>query len=571
MGKGTDRRRFIWISGFVVLFAFEILIALYVDDIFIRPYGGDILVVILLGCLVRSVVPKGRLWLSLWLFLFAMAVEISQYFSLVDLLGLGHISFFRTLMGTDFAWGDVWSYGAGCILFFLWDWLLQQGRTPVRAKAVILGYGLLWTLLSNLYPVFTDLPWLPVLLIPIYLFVLLFAGVKIPDTKSKRLKLCHHGATLLLVFEISTLLSVVWHLLLAEMCLPGDPWLLLWSGLVCLLTEAVIFWVGIVCVYLTSIQLGIKRRVCGILCGIIPVLNLIALNVIIHTVWEEIRIECEKEAVNRNRASEKICQTQYPILLVHGIFFRDSMYFNYWGRIPGELEKNGATIRYGNHHSAASIEDSALELTRRIRAIREETGCEKVNIIAHSKGGLDCRYAISELGAAPYVASLTTINTPHRGCLFAECLLHKISPEIQQKIAHTYNDTLKKLGDTNPDFLTAVGQLTVSACYDLNKKLQPPPEEIFCQSYGSVLGRAKGGKFPLNLSHHLVSYYDGENDGLVSETAFPWGSRYTCLRPTGKKGISHGDMVDNTRRNIPEFDVREFYVQLVSDLKRRGL
>ena len=37
------------------------------------------------------------------------------------------------------------------------------------------------------------------------------------------------------------------------------------------------------------------------------------------------------------------------------------------------------------------------------------------------------------------------------------------------------------------------------------------------------------------------------------------------------RGISHGDVVDLNRENIPGFDVREFYVQLVADLKARGL
>lgn len=571
MTRNKDRRRLIWLAGFAVLLVLEILIALYVDDTFIRPYGGDILIVMLLGCLVRSLYPKGKLWLSLWLLLFTVAVEISQYFSLVDRIGLGQIGFFRTLMGTDFAWGDIWSYAVGCIFFFLADWLLRDGVVSLRTKAIHLGYGLLWTVFANMQPLLRRLPWLLALLIPAYLFVLIFAGVRIPDTQSHRLKICYHGATLLLAFEISTVLSVAWHLLLAARTLPESYEPLLWSAVVCIVLEAVLFWVGIICVYCTSVQLGLKRRVCGILCGMILPLNIIALNVIIHTVREEVRFECKKEALNRSREADQICKTRYPIMLVHGIFFRDSMYFNYWGRIPGELEKNGATIRYGNHHSAATIEHCGLELTRRIKAICEETGSEKVNIIAHSKGGLDCRYAISELGAAPYIASLTTINTPHRGCLFAECLLHKISPKIQQKVARTYNATLKKLGDTDPDFLTSVGQLTSSACYDLNKKLKQPPEDIYCQSYGSVLRRGKGGKFPLNISHRIVKYYDGENDGLVSETSFPWGSRYTCLRPTGRKGISHGDMVDINRRNIPEFDVREFYVQMVSELKQRGL
>jgi triacylglycerol lipase len=159
----------------------------------------------------------------------------------------------------------------------------------------------------------------------------------------------------------------------------------------------------------------------------IPILNLVALNVIIHTVREELRVECEKEAVNFKRADQKICATRYPILLVHGVFFRDSHVLNYWGRIPWELEKNGATVRYGQHHSAASLEDCAKELTRRIRMIREETGCDKVNIIAHSKGGLDCRYAISELGQGNIsLLSPPSIHPTGDACLQSICSIRSL-------------------------------------------------------------------------------------------------------------------------------------------------
>lgn len=78
------------------------------------------------------------------------------------------------------------------------------------------------------------------------------------------------------------------------------------------------------------------------------------------------------------------------------------------------------------------MRDSAKELETRIRQIVEETGCEKVNVIAHSKGGLDTRAAIALTSAGDYIASLTTINTPHRGCEFADYLLDNI-PEAQQK------------------------------------------------------------------------------------------------------------------------------------------
>ena len=49
-----------------------------------------------------------------------------------------------------------------------------------------------------------------------------------------------------------------------------------------------------------------------------------------------------------------------------------------------------------------------------------------------------------------------------------------------------------------------------------------------------------------------------------------WGSRFTLVEPQGRRGISHGDVVDLNRENIPGFDVREFYVRLAADLKVRG-
>ena len=82
---------------------------------------------------------------------------------------------------------------------------------------------------------------------------------------------------------------------------------------------------------------------------------------------------------------------------------------------------------------------------------------------------------------------------------------------------------------------------------------------------------ARGGRFPLNASYYLVKHFDGENDGLVSIESAKWGDTCKVLYPPGRRGISHGDMIDLNRENIPGFDVREFYVNLVADLKRKGL
>ncbi len=397
----------------------------------------------------------------------------------------------------------------------------------------------------------------------------IFAGMFTLDSKRLRLRICYHGGVLLTVCTAAVPVSLFYHAILLFYLRP-DYKTVLYSAITWFAIVSVVFWCGIVCVYCTSIQLGIAMRIKGVLCAFIPFWNFVMLGRIIVITMKEIEFEVEKEHVNRARRAEKVCQTKYPILLVHGVFFRDSHLFNYWGRIPTELKNNGATIFYGEHHSAASVEDSAKELAKRIARLVEDTSCEKVNIIAHSKGGLDSRYAISEFGSAPFVASLTTINTPHRGCLFVDVLMKHVPERVKNKIASTYNRTLTHLGDRNPDFLAAVSDLTAGACKARNEKLYMP-EDIYCQSVGSIQKMAHSGKFPLNYSYHLVKYFDGPNDGIVGENSFCFGQSYRLVTVAGDRGVSHCDMIDMNRENIDGFDVREFYVELVHDLKERGL
>ena len=431
-------------------------------------------------------------------------------------------------------------------------------------------YAFLIAFIANCFAFIQIMPISLLVIVPLFLFINALAGVKTINSKSKKLIICHHGVVLLISFAVSLIVSILFHIWLMFRAAFIFNASLIFSIVFCVVINFIVFWNGIICVYLTSTQLGIKARLFGAICGMIPPLNVIALFYIIRVTSKECNFEAEKEKLNKARKDQKLCATKYPIMLVHGVFFRDTKYFNYWGRIPKELINNGAKIFYGNHQSAASIADSAEELKQSIKKVLKETGAEKVNIIAHSKGGLDCRYAISELGVSPYVASLTTINTPHRGCLFADYLLDKIPEEIQNKVATAYNTALKELGDTNPDFLAAVNNLTDEYCNELNKTLHMP-DDIYCQSVGSIIKRASGGRFPLNFSYHIVKYFDGHNDGLVGEGSFKWGEKFTLLKPRYRRGISHGDMIDLNRKNLKGFDVREFYVNLVNELKNKGL
>ncbi len=342
------------------------------------------------------------------------------------------------------------------------------------------------------------------------------------------------------------------------------------TGAVIFLAELIIFWNGIIRVYCSSVQLGLKYRALGIAFGMVTPVNLVVLGFIIRIVRRECEYEIQKAVISQSRREEQLCRTKYPILFVHGVFFRDSRLLNYWGRIPGELEANGAEVFYGEQQSAASIEDSAAELADRIETLVRKTGCGKVNIIAHSKGGLDARYAVSRLGADKHVASLTTINTPHHGCLFAEYLLNTAPEKFVRTVENIYNSAFRRLGDPEPDFLAAVRDLTNSRCEKLNEETPNMPGVLY-QSVGSHANSSKSGRFPLNLSYPMVKKYDGENDGLVAVNSASWGESFTVLHPEGKRGITHADVIDLNRENIPGFDVREFYVQLVNRLKERGL
>ena len=416
--------------------------------------------------------------------------------------------------------------------------------------------------------------WLAVLFVLLTLFLCLWP-LGVHTLKSARLRRCQAGCELLYTFLFVLSASVVVRAVLLfgkgatiRMEMNAAAWLL--DIVLFAVVLAGVFWAGILRVYVSSTQIGLKWRVIGVLCGWIPVLNLVVLGRLLKLASQEVAFENGKLLRNEARKSDAVCATKYPLLLVHGVFFRDFRYLNYWGRIPKELQQNGAKIFYGNHQSAASTRDAGQEIADRIRTIVTQTGCEKVHVIAHSKGGLDARYAISRLVVAPMVASLTTVNTPHRGCLFADYLLSKIPLDKQELMAKTYHAALRKLGDSNPDFLSAVRDLTAGACEAFNREV-PDPEGVYLQSVGSCMKKPSGGRFPLSLSHRFVRLFDGENDGLVGAESFAWGQRYRYLSVAGNRGISHGDIIDLNRENLSTFDVREFFVELVAELKQMGM
>jgi len=122
------RLRLSYAVWFFALLLVEILIALFVKDRFVRPYVGDMLVTVLLCCLARVAFPTGMPALPLYVFAFAAAVELGQYFDLVALLGLEHSKFFSTLLGRTFSLPDLFCYAAGCLLFQVLDRIIRRNH-----------------------------------------------------------------------------------------------------------------------------------------------------------------------------------------------------------------------------------------------------------------------------------------------------------------------------------------------------------------------------------------------------------------------------------------------------------
>ncbi len=271
------------------------------------------------------------------------------------------------------------------------------------------------------------------------------------------------------------------------------------------------------------------------------------------------------------------CQTKYPILLIHGMGFRDSLPIHYyWGRIPGILRKHGAVVYSSMQDANAPTEHNARCLEPFIRDVLQKTGSPKVNIIAHSKGGLEARYLISTMGMGDAVASLTTLSTPHNGSKTIDWLLPRFRPLIC--MGSRLTDVWRRiLGDSCADTFTVIEQLTTGYMQEFNRA-NPDDPRIFYQSYAFVMKHWYSDGL-MGFANSVVYHFEGENDGLLTPDSARWTNFRGVYRGTGWRGISHPDVTDYRRHRFSRkepgngqiSDITKLYLSIVQDLKRRGL
>ena len=253
--------------------------------------------------------------------------------------------------------------------------------------------------------------------------------------------------------------------------------------------------------------------------------------------------------------------TKYPVVLVHGMMIRDFRFYRSFRVIEAYLRENGVSVYISNQDALGTIATNALQLKKEIEEICRAQGCDKVNIIAHSKGGLDARYLISTLGMHTCVASLTTLSTPHHGSRMSRKILGM--PALFAKFISFFANLFYKIcGDKSPDIYALANEITDTAMLEFNEK-NKDIDTVFYQSFAAKIANEKD--YIAFLPRKISEFLENEStDGVVSYTSSIWGEH------AGDMDCNHFRMVGlyGSRKNLA--GICDFYLKVASDLAQRG-
>ena len=263
----------------------------------------------------------------------------------------------------------------------------------------------------------------------------------------------------------------------------------------------------------------------------------------------------------------EIVDLKYPVLLCHGYGAIASLVK------PSPLYDVALLLRTHNILTFApnivpyaKIETRAKSWVKLINELTDDIPGGKVNIVAHSMGGLDMRYALSKLDIARNVSSFTTVSTPHHGTSLAELTL-KTPEAIRDKLA----DFLDWMGDriyphTKSNSVASAAQLTRKY---INEQFNPTitdVDDIPYYSYTSAVG--KGTQEPIRViaryqNKHIYEN-EGPNDGMVSVESARWGEHIKTSK------LSHLEQMNMRIKDDRKPLFQEFWLDLVKMLEEKG-
>jgi triacylglycerol lipase len=242
----------------------------------------------------------------------------------------------------------------------------------------------------------------------------------------------------------------------------------------------------------------------------------------------------------------------WPIVLVHGSpGFSSIGPIDYFFEVPGALRAQGFEV-FAPDFQGDTIAARGSALVASILA-RYPDPRVQVNLVAHSAGGLDARYAISTLGLGPKVASLTTIAAPHRGCS-----VNDLSRALFPNVPSWLDLLISLVGfDTTEEFTTSYVQGT------FNPQNPDDPGVAYFSWCGAT---DLASVFPCFwLSWVILTATEGPNDGVVSVESAKWGTFLGTI-PTDHLG-EVGQLLGVTSGG---FDQKTFYEDWASQLEARG-
>ncbi|KAF8934239.1 Alpha/Beta hydrolase protein [Dissophora ornata] len=307
-----------------------------------------------------------------------------------------------------------------------------------------------------------------------------------------------------------------------------------------------------------------------------------------------------------------------PVVLCHGLFGFDKMgpeaiphlQIHYWSGIQKALTKLGVKVVVAKVPRTGSIKERAEDLHRFLSSTMEGM---PINFVAHSMGGLDCRYLISHIHDKNYeVQTLTTLSTPHRGSPMMDWfrdnigvgLLQQSEEEAMHKLGkaaklskaavqeasetlHTYleNAAGRVVSSANraaphASYISpllnrliplldtpAYANLTTTYCNEVFNPNTPDDPRVSYFSYGASVPQIPLWA-PLGFPWEVIKAKEGDNDGLVSTQSARWGKYVETVE------ADHWDLNNRWRLKIgydqKPFNAINLYMNLATRLYNDG-
>ncbi|MEX1908162.1 alpha/beta fold hydrolase [Janibacter sp. Y6] len=133
--------------------------------------------------------------------------------------------------------------------------------------------------------------------------------------------------------------------------------------------------------------------------------------------------------LQRGMVVSGVAESGTPILLIHGMVDNHSIF----ALLRRGLQRRGFSRVYSMNYSVrtSDVRTAAAQLAAEIEQICEETGYERIHVVAHSLGGLIARYYVTRLGGDDRVHTVVTLGSPHQGTHMARLLPLRIARQLR--------------------------------------------------------------------------------------------------------------------------------------------